>query len=57
MGGAGGLNEMEPALTNRGDGAARVATIDRNSVELEDPTDLFTTPMADTKMAIFLAFQ
>ncbi|KAE8803803.1 hypothetical protein D1007_20318 [Hordeum vulgare] len=45
---------MESALTNRGAAAARVASIDWDSVELDDPTDLFPTPMAYTDMANFI---
>ncbi|KAE8793881.1 hypothetical protein D1007_31471 [Hordeum vulgare] len=45
---------MEPSPTNKGNGVARVAFVDWNSVELDDPTDLFTSPMADSEMANFI---
>ncbi|KAE8817590.1 hypothetical protein D1007_04691 [Hordeum vulgare] len=36
------------------DGIARVVSVDRNLVELNDPTDLVIAPMDDTEMANFL---
>ncbi|KAE8801130.1 hypothetical protein D1007_23344 [Hordeum vulgare] len=45
---------METMLTHRGDVAARITSIDWNSLELGDPTDLFTIPMVDTERENFI---
>jgi hypothetical protein len=38
------------------DGAANVAIVDWNLVELQERTDLVIAPIADTEMTIFLEF-